>query len=127
MGLFGGVIWLIIAGSFIIRWLQFDIVRILTTLTEKRIDFLAIISISFLGRTLIGQQHRRRQPATCSLSVAAGQGRDVMVYRTRTAPRALPAVFKLSTRQNLQAEASDLKSAAWDPEVCRAETLWLAE
>ena len=108
---FWGVIWLIIAAFFHYTLPQVDIVRITDTY-EKRIDFgensifwshADVVNSTALGnRDVFFIQTRR----------AKG---DVMVYRNEDTGWGWPPYFKFDTT-NLQAEASDLKSAAGTPQ-----------
>ena len=108
---FWGVIWLIIAAFFHYTLPQVDIVRITDTY-EKRIDF-GENSI-FWSHADVGNSTALGNRDVFFIQTRRAKG-DVMVYRNEDTGWGWPPYFKFDTT-NLQAEASDLKSAAGTPQ-----------
>lgn len=108
---FWGVIWLIIAAFFHYTLPQVDIVRITDTY-EKRIDF-GENSI-FWSHADVGNNTALGNRDVFFIQTRRAKG-DVMVYRNEDTGWGWPPYFKFDTT-NLQAEASDLKSAAGTPQ-----------
>ncbi|MCX8225695.1 MAG: DUF1523 family protein, partial [Sulfitobacter sp.] len=104
-------IWTVIAAFFHYTLPQVDIVRITDTY-EKRIDF-GENSI-FWSNADVGNNNTLGNRDVFFIQTRRAKG-DVMVYRNEDTGWGWPPYFKFDTT-NLQAEASDLKSASGTPE-----------